>query len=644
MKSMLIVLALSLAATAALPEFNMLVGVEHGPDRPQNGLYLYSTLTNTKTKIYPAANVTAQWGDAVKGAFFSPNASQVAFTTNMQTLTIMNRDGSNPRVADLGGRTFRGGENFAWTSNGIFWYDQTTKELLRYVPETGAVTAITTITYPPGTNFGGIFASTDGTRMWSWLETANKAENTATGVGLPFIYFNNGDFTTPNIRYATCWGHGNMMLPDGSKTLHVGWNFSTNPITHPYIWIWDLNTFTAYDTLLHELNKDFQSRALVQVANSSEWIGMICSDETNYLWNWSTAGATPQQVGLNEEYYYPSHIWMGALPAIVTTWQVTETQIALSSTAATGTIHITNWTAGSSPTAQSSKTWAASPVITRNSTNVTIAYTITAPPAVKDTTVISMSDGTLIKTCRLIWTPTQRPADRLVLTGTATDTSVVITWTNTIGAQYSFRVQKSSGSAWGAMQTATTSYTDRAPAEGANLYRVAAISGTDTSYQQITVNYVAPASITITSPNSGQRFALGQHITVTWTAVKVTSVQIELSTDDGESFRLLNSTGAINAGTAQWSNFPVTLPDTAFSSIVIRIHPYQQSTPMNMVTISTSSSSAVLNAAMIHGLNSTAKSQCYDLHGRRLSAAPRVSSVLFTSVTGRNVKATTVIR
>jgi hypothetical protein len=263
---------------------------------------------------------------------------------------------------------------------------------------------------------------------------------------------------------------------------------------------------------------------------------------------------------------------------------------------------------------------------------------------VKDTAVISMTDGTLIKTCRLIWTPTQTPADRLVLTGTATDTSVVIAWTNTIGAQYSFRVQKSSGSAWGAMQTATTSYTDRAPAEGANLYRVAAISGTDTSYQQITVNYVAPASITITSPTSGQRFALGQQITVTWTAVKVTSVQIELSTDDGESFRLLNSTGAINAGTAQWSNFPVTLPDTAFSSIVLRIHPYQQATPMNMVSVSTSGGNAVLSHAAVHGLGSTAKLQYYDLHGRRLSAAPRVSSMLFTSVAGKGVKVTSMIR
>jgi len=335
---------------------------------------------------------------------------------------------------------------------------------------------------------------------------------------------------------------------------------------------------------------------------------------------------------------------MGALPPIVTTWQVTETQIALSSTAATGTIHITNWTAGSNPTAQSSKTWASSPVITRNSTNATIAYTITAPPAVKDTAVISMTDGTLIKTCKLIWTPTQTPAQRLVLTGTATDTSVNITWTNTIGTQYTFRMQKSSGSAWGAMQTVTTSYIDRAPAEGANLYRIAAISGTDTSYQQITVNYFAPASVTFTSPSGGQRFTPGQHITVTWAAVKVTSVQIELSTDDGETYRLLNSTGAINFGTAQWSNYPVTLPDTAFSSIILKIHPYQQATPVNTVTISTSSGSAVLNAAAIRGSSSAQSSQYYDLRGRRVSAAPRLSSMLFTSAAGKNVKVTSVIR
>jgi len=628
MRTAFCLLAASATCLAQLPEFNMLVVVEHGvvAQRTENGLYHYSTATNTRTRLWPPSGTTAGWSEAVKGAQYSPDASQVAAYLQLDRLAIMNRDGSSPQLVSLG-RPFKASVgDFAWTSQGIFWYEKDLHELVRYVPSTGAVSVVATIVDKENTtSFGGLYASRDGSRMWSWLTLDHQSEvNASHTESKPYIFIDNNDHANPRIRYNYFWGHGNMMLPDGSKTLHIGWDFTNGG--HPFLWVWNWDTFTQDSTLRHGVTNgsgvaaDGRGKGLVQVANSADWIGMMFGDSASYLWNWSQArqGALPQAIGLHSQYYDMSHIWMGAYPGAAA-WGITETEILLSDAAPSDTIHITGWSDAGNPTVQSSETWTGTPVVSRNSPDIALVYTVAAPPVGKDTAVITVTDAAAAsRTCRIVWNPSLSPAERLAITPTVTDSSIGLSWVNTLGAQFTFAVRESTGT-WGPAVASGTQYTDDSPQEGNNAYRVAAISGTDTSWQQLTVYWSAPASITILSPVEGAQFSPAQQVLVRWTTEKVASVQIELSINDGESYSLMTQS-AIDLGDSTWSNYTITMPNQSLGSVIILIHPYQQTEPRHTVTVSTTGS-AVTARQRLTMVNAPRSVRYYlDLAGRRLAA------------------------
>ncbi len=629
MRTALLVLLGFTILNAQLPECNMLVVVEHGvvAERPQNGLYHYSTLTDSLTRLWPPPGSTAGWTEAVKAAQYSPDMTQVAFYKQQDRLAIIDRDGANPRLIDLG-RPFKASyAAFAWTEQGIFWYDKDTYELLRFQPESMTVSVVCTLNYLPSTtSFGGVLASRDGSRMWSWLTLSGTPENDpGRDQTKPFIYIENNDYDHPIIRNAYKWGHGNMMLPDGSKTLHIGWEFSNN--THPYIWIWNWDTFTQDSTLEHGVPiSAARGCGLVQVANSSEWIGMMFEGSANYLWQWAaaTSGAHPILMDLDREYYNLAHLWLGPYPDVQGVWHVAEAQILVTTDNPTDTIHLSNWSDSGEPDVQTDRTWTGTPTVSVDGSDVGIVFTVTNGPVLPDTALVTITDSEQTsRTCPLVWAPSQTPAEQLTILSAATETTVELSWQNTLGPQFTFAVQRSDGgSGWGPPVGVDSSYTDNSPAEGDNRYRVAAIAGADTSYQEVTVYYAASASITILSPLEAQQFAAGAQVLVQWSTVKVPSVQISVSPDGGETF-LLMTQSSIDIGDSAWANYTITLPSVVSSAMVIKVHPYQQTEPCDTVSVSTTASA--VGSRPLAGVTRAVPvvRYYYDLVGRRIRVVGR---------------------
>ncbi len=624
MRRALIVLAAATVAMSQLPELNMLVVVDHGvvEQRPENGLYHYSTVSKELTRLWPPPGTDGGWGTAVKAAQYSPDMSQVAFYIQLDRLAIADRDGGNPQLIDLG-RPFKVSDAaFAWTEQGIFWYDKDTYELLRYVPATGTVSTVCTLNYLPNTtSFGGVHASRDGSRLWSWLTLDHVSETDPNREeSKPFIYINDNDYSNPQIRYTYTWGHANMMLPDGSKTLHIGWEFSNN--THPYIWIWNWDTFSADSTLTHGVDIDAtRNHRLVQVANSNEWMGMMFKNDANYMWKFADAasGAQPILMDLNLPSYNMAHAWLGPYPNTQSTWHLSETQLLVSTDAPADTLHITNWPDPADPTVAVDKAWVGTPTVTRAGEDVTIVCSVASGPALSDTAMVTVTDAARTsKTCSVVWAPSQTPAERLAIAGVADVDAVTLSWSNTLGSEFTFGVQKSNGSGWGAMTVVDTQYVDTDPAEGDNIYRVAAIAAGDTSYQRVTIYYAAPASISILAPTEGNQAAAGEQVVVQWSAIKIESVQISVSENEGETWRLITQS-AIDKGDSTWSNYTLVVPAAQSGSVMIRVHPYQQTTPYDIVTVSVVGS-GVRTPRVSGGRARVAISPVfYDLTGRRLT-------------------------
>jgi hypothetical protein len=463
--------------------------------------------------------------------------------------------------------------------------------------------------------------------MFTWVTQSIPEE---TGLGghsesKPYYYFNGGNFDTPVIRRAYFWGHGNTMLPNGKYLLCVLWPESSDPIqgNHPYLKTWDLDNFRQGPTYVFPLQGD---KNILPVVNSSDWIVTQMGDENssqNNLYVWQFAASTSWTGVFTQTGHRAMCAWMGVLPSPVA-WAITEPSVTLTDVARTATLHVTGWTDAGNPTVTSSKTWTGSPTISRSSSNVTIAYTVATPPLVRDTAVITVRDAASVSQfSRIVFTPSQTPAERLTITTSVTTATVTLAWTNVLGGSYTFAVRESLATGgWSARQTATTSYVDTDPRDGNNVYRVYAINGTaDTTFQRVTASYTAPSTITITSPTGGQTFTPGQQIVLQWTAVHVPTVNVYMSVDGGETPVLLNQSG-INEGTAQWGNYQVTLPSTPTAGIVLYVRHYTNTSIVDDVAISTVGNGVRAPAAAARRGTHAAEVR-YDLRGRLLRDVSR---------------------
>lgn len=604
-----------------------------------NGLWNYNSATGQTTKV-SSRNAM--------GAMISPDGRQIVYGNFGYTMSIMNNDGTNER--QIPGITINldFANCLAWTTNGMFWVtakqgpSQNQYRFFRYVPETNSLTEYPSMNADNG--FAGCWASTDGSRMFSWTDVNHPSEilsgeGSSSGDSRPYIYFDNGDFSAPRIRYIAYWGHGNAMLPNGKYLLCVRWDFGNgDPLQgkdHPWLATWDLDSIKQGPKWAFPA---FGAKNIVSVVNSNDWIGVqMDSDRSMHLWKYaSDAGWTNGPTVANSRLQF---VWQGALPS-PTGWSVTEPSITLTDSIKTGAIHVTGWSASANPTVtvQTGHTWTGTPTITKSGTTVTISFTIT-PPASPDTATITIADASsATRLSRIVYQPSQTPAQKLVITTTVSDTAVALSWTGTT-AGYTYGVKEATGSTWSALVAATTSYMDKSPVSGTNQYRVYAIKGTDTSFVQVTASWSPPPSITITAPTSGLTFASGSTVNLRWTTVNVIQVNVQMSTDGGETYTKLNSAG-INTSSAQWGNFPVPMPAQPNTPVLLKVESYATPSLYASVTVSTGTS-AVIGPRTPSVVRATGELREFDLRGRSVAGANKACATRLSVVVTRNAKGRT---
>jgi hypothetical protein len=579
-----------------------------------SGIYLYNTETGVDTRIHTNNG---------KGMALSPDGKQIALCTYGNGMRIMNNDGSNPRdIPDV----YMNTDNsyyFAWTEQGIFWVHHNRETLIdsfySYVPETGLLRR-----YPPfhakegSSSFGGCFASRDGTRMFTWITEDIPCEYTGSDRSKPYIFFKNGDFDTPIVDHELFWGHGNMMLPGGRYSLGVWWAMPPGEERGDHRWMrtWDWDNMEEGPTYRFPLDG---GKYLAPIINSDDWILVQIGGEnrdTNcvYFWKFATDTAwTSYGERLGQRIYCG---WQGSLPSPVS-WAISEQAFTLTDSTWSDTFHITGWTDASNPVVSTDKSWTGTPAIAMNGSTGTIAFTVSTPPSEADTAVVTVEDGNgANQLVRIYYQPTQTVAERLEISKDVTTESVTLSWTGTVEG-YSYEVSRLDGSSWSVPMLVTdSSYVDSDPVNGTNTYRVYAVSGSDTSYQQVTADYTAPPALTITSPGNGETCAPGTQITLIWDAVNVSSIEVEMSTDEGDTWTLLSDSGAIDYGEDLWANYPLTLPATD-GNVLIQIHPYQETVPSDMVLLTVSSSSVVTPPAAARPTGASRSAAIrYDLRGR----------------------------
>jgi hypothetical protein len=124
----------------------------------------------------------------------------------------------------------------------------------------------------------------------------------------------------------------------------------------------------------------------------------------------------------------------------------------------------------------------------------------------------------------------------------------------------------------GFVYTPTTSYagTDSFTYQAKNPYAESAAT-------TVTITVIATSSITITSPNGGEVWSIGQPATVAWTSTgSVGNVDIDLSTNGGSTWTTLV------AGTANDGSQTITVPDIYSTQCKVRVRQVTGGSPYDV--------------------------------------------------------------
>jgi hypothetical protein len=155
-----------------------------------------------------------------------------------------------------------------------------------------------------------------------------------------------------------------------------------------------------------------------------------------------------------------------------------------------------------------------------------------------------------------------------------------VTWTSTnLPGSIKIELSTNGGSTFPTVIAASTTndgaetWTVSGPVSSTARIRISSISIpslADTSNANFSM--VQP-SITVTSPNGGESWAIGSSHAITWTSANLTgSVRIELSTDGGLSFPTVIAASTPNDGTEPWtvSGAPTSTAKVRISSLVVQ--------------------------------------------------------------------------
>ncbi len=102
-------------------------------------------------------------------------------------------------------------------------------------------------------------------------------------------------------------------------------------------------------------------------------------------------------------------------------------------------------------------------------------------------------------------------------------------------------------------------------------------ANTPTSYA-VQLQVEARPSITVTSPGAGTEWQAGTAARVTWTTEAVNDCAIKLSLDGGKTFPVVLSVG-VDHSSADWLNWPITVPNLASEQCVVLVEDYNRPYP-----------------------------------------------------------------
>lgn len=573
--------------------FQLLYYYPEGLSSTQDGIWIVDSETDDGTQVWGAAE-----NGNIQFCRFSPDGRRIAFQRN-NNLYIMNNDGSGVRQVTT--ETFSPDRTtFSYTTNGIFWCQG--GKVRRLVEETGQVSEI----YDFGKVTKGIWTSRDGTRLFSWVE-----EIDVDSVGKnPYLTFS-PDFSTVDKLLKRLWGHGNLVTGDGQYLLTVDW--SPEP-DHQYLGVTRWSDLVKERSIYNQLPDGDpmgpSTHALIQVANTDEYIGFTrgmwgidYSEERVYAWKWSAEEAPilmPRPAGTT-----CGSMWQGALPLPEGTISVARPTVSLTPSAATDTVTVT---AGSSvgdyaATVDS----AASDWLTASlsATTGVALLTVTADPAhapstsTSATVRIATPDDSISTTLTVQYAVSGpiliTPTDLNVTVTGDSGYDVRITWTDASTGETGYAVhRKLEGGLWTSVTTVgedETSYVDHGLAPGQYSFRVRAVAGSSTS------DWSSEATLTV-SGYPWVRFAdlpvavePGDTVLFSWDLHLVYDIQIEYSVDQGETWLAVTTGGAVDSSDDHWQAYPWVVPSVAVDSVLVVIHPYQETSPSQVVALSVAQSS-----------------------------------------------------
>ncbi|MBD3241007.1 MAG: hypothetical protein GF331_10515 [Chitinivibrionales bacterium] len=588
-------LVLILTACISAQSFNLLYMYSSASGPDSEGLWLVDSETGDKTKL---------WGKngrgAVAGARFSPDGARIAFQ-HANTLYLMNNDGSEAHVATT--HEFKADRGtFAYTSNGIFWMQDTEgasnkSDVYRLDLTTGQVTRPLQLERWPDRPSGkGYWASRDGRRAFTWTNLSS-AYGATSSTEEAYITWN-ADFTSAEVVAYRVHGHGNLMTLDGQYLLTCMWG--NGDYDHQYVWVVDHADTTVVDTLFNQLPAGNpigpSTRALIQCANTDEYIGFTRGiwgdmEELVYLWHWqdeSVPRLMPKPDGA-----YLANIWMGPLPAS-RSLTLSPQEVTLSAAKLSAAVHVAasddigtlNATVDAAGAAWLSAVLDGDSLrLTADSTGLGDAQTFVIVAA----SGISQPEETLTVSYNAqdYFLAKPQSIEAVAVGDSALD--VQLSWQDVSVGEDGYAVERRpEGGIWSVIATLPSDaagYIDERPPKARYTYRVRSFrGGIMSAYSDevvLTVTGMPWIRFTMIEPAP----VAGETLLITWDANLVTEVEIEASYNEGETWEKLTASGSVSAGDDRWSAFPWAVPAIQADSVMLRIHPYQDYTTLTVLTM-----------------------------------------------------------
>jgi hypothetical protein len=147
-----------------------------------------------------------------------------------------------------------------------------------------------------------------------------------------------------------------------------------------------------------------------------------------------------------------------------------------------------------------------------------------------------------------------------------------ITWTRQNVTNLKLEYSTSGGSAWNIIAASVSASTGSYPWTIPDSISTAClVKATDTSNAAArdssnAVFTIARPTVTVTSPNGGEVWLVGNQKTVTWTSTGIDSVKIEYSTNSGATWALIVSSAASAPGSCSW-----TVPSVNSPNCLVRV-------------------------------------------------------------------------